>query len=156
MARLLGPDPNSRMAIRPGVGGRRLVEGIPGRIITVYADEALTTLADIASFQPGDPDVPGATIPSSQLRVGNDSRVPLFWFPDGADTLWARTRDGGQPLVLVADLSSRFDAIPSPATSMLMSWNGSAYVAAPDARVYGGPQDPGAVPDGSVWIDTSS
>ncbi|PZM90184.1 MAG: hypothetical protein DIU79_14465 [Actinobacteria bacterium] len=33
--------------------------------------------------------------------------------------------------------------------------NGSSYVVAPGAGIYVGPTDPGAVPDGSVWYDTS-
>jgi sugar lactone lactonase YvrE len=40
-------------------------------------------------------------------------------------------------------------------TTVMMSWNGSAYVADSDALVYVGPNDPGAVPDGSIWIDTT-
>jgi hypothetical protein len=36
---------------------------------------------------------------------------------------------------------------------LLRTWNGSAYVADPDALVYAGPTDPGAVPDGTVWIE---
>jgi hypothetical protein len=38
---------------------------------------------------------------------------------------------------------------------VVMAWNGSAYVATLTATVYVGPSDPGAVPDGSVWIDTT-
>ncbi|GAA2843868.1 hypothetical protein Acy02nite_68410 [Actinoplanes cyaneus] len=34
-------------------------------------------------------------------------------------------------------------------------WNGTAYVADSTATIYVGPADPGSVPDGSVWIDTS-
>jgi hypothetical protein len=36
-----------------------------------------------------------------------------------------------------------------------MSWNGTAYVETAAARIYVGPNDPGSVPDGSVWIDTT-
>lgn len=38
-------------------------------------------------------------------------------------------------------------------TPSIMLWNGSAYVEAPTAKIYVGPTDPGAVPDGSVWIE---
>lgn len=34
-------------------------------------------------------------------------------------------------------------------------WNGSAYVVSSAVRLYVGPTDPGAVPNGSVWVDTS-
>lgn len=37
-----------------------------------------------------------------------------------------------------------------------MVWNGSAYVEAPLGRPYIGPVDPGAMPEGSIWIDTDS
>ncbi|MDG4826030.1 hypothetical protein O7635_29625 [Asanoa sp. WMMD1127] len=35
-------------------------------------------------------------------------------------------------------------------------WDGTAYVPATGAGYYPGPQDPGAVPDGSVWDDTDA
>lgn len=34
--------------------------------------------------------------------------------------------------------------------------NGTAYVASTDAGLYVGPVDPGTVPDGSLWVDTSA
>ena len=35
------------------------------------------------------------------------------------------------------------------------TWNGSAYVISTTGDIYIGPNDPGAVGDGSVWIDTT-
>ena len=110
MARLLGPDPTTRMAIRPGVGGRRLVEAVPGRIVKIFTDETFTTPANIAEYQPGSPNTPGPQIQGSELRISADARIPLFWFPDGADTVWARTRNG-YGFVLVADVGSRLNAL---------------------------------------------
>lgn len=43
--------------------------------------------------------------------------------------------------------------VPTP---IIRSWNGSAYVVDDDAAIYIGPSDPGSVPDGSLWIDTSA
>jgi hypothetical protein len=51
-------------------------------------------------------------------------------------------------------LDTRLDVLEA-VTPPVLSWNGSAYVADSDARIYVGPSDPGAVPDGSVWIDTT-
>lgn len=40
-------------------------------------------------------------------------------------------------------------------TPVVLVWNGSAYVESDSARIYVGPNDPGATPNGSVWIDTT-
>lgn len=54
----------------------------------------------------------------------------------------------------ITDLDTRVDAIEDM-TPVVFTWNGSAYVESTTARVYVGPNDPGSVPDGSVWIDTT-
>ena len=38
---------------------------------------------------------------------------------------------------------------------LIYSWTGAAYAVDTDAGVYVGPNDPGAVPNGSIWIDTT-
>jgi hypothetical protein len=81
MARLLGPDVSQRLALRLTPGWQ--VEGLPGRKLTVFADEACTQLADIAGYNAQAPRVPGAAIAGSVVRAGDDSVIPLFWFPDG-------------------------------------------------------------------------
>jgi hypothetical protein len=44
----------------------------------------------------------------------------------------------------------------APTNAMLaFRWNGSAYVASTSAGHYFGPNDPGTVPDGSIWDQTS-
>lgn len=62
--------------------------------------------------------------------------------------------DGKADDAEITALDARLDTLElsSPA---VMSWNGSAYVADADARLYVGPGDPGAVADGSIWIDTT-
>jgi hypothetical protein len=66
--------------------------------------------------------------------------------------------DGKQPIgsyatvTDISDLDTRIDAVEDM-TPVILAWNGSAYVEAPAARIYIGPNDPGAVSDGSVWID---
>lgn len=108
MARLLGPDPSTRLALRFTAAWQ--TEGLPGKMLTVCTDEACTEPADIATYQPEAPGVPGAAITGSQVRVGDDSVVPLFWFPDGVDVVWAKTRDD-HVLRLVADVDARLDAM---------------------------------------------
>jgi hypothetical protein len=64
------------------------------------------------------------------------------------------TLDGKADDADVAALDTRLDTLEL-SSPVVMSWNGSAYVADADARVYVGPGDPGAVADGSIWIDTT-
>jgi hypothetical protein len=52
----------------------------------------------------------------------------------------------------ISDLDTRLDAVEDM-TPVVLAWNGTAYVEAPAARIYIGPSDPGATPDGSVWIN---
>ncbi|AOZ64885.1 hypothetical protein SEA_MAYA_20 [Streptomyces phage Maya] len=40
-------------------------------------------------------------------------------------------------------------------TTNIRLHDGSAYPVAADSRVFVGPADPGTVPDGCVWFDTS-
>jgi len=107
MARLLGPDPATRLAVRFTAG--RQMEGLPGRNLTVYTDEACTSLASIAAYDEDEPGTPGAVISGSKVRVGQDSRIPLFWFPSGVDVVWAQTSDEQVTLRLVADVDARLD-----------------------------------------------
>jgi len=55
----------------------------------------------------------------------------------------------------VTAISNRVTAVEDM-TPVVMLWNGSAYVEASTARIYVGPNDPGTVPDGSIWIDTDA
>lgn len=52
-------------------------------------------------------------------------------------------------------VSNRVTAVEDM-TPVIMVWNGSAYVESSVARIYVGPNDPGTVPDGSIWIDTDA
>jgi hypothetical protein len=108
MARLLGPDPVSRFAIY--FTSDRRVEGLPGKTLTVYTDEACTILAGIGVYDPAEPTVPGAAIAGSKVKIGQDSKVPLFWLPDGLDLVWGKTVEGAK-LPLRADTDSRLDVL---------------------------------------------
>lgn len=87
MARLLGPETSQRLVTAPGYGGGFTTFG--GRVATVYTDAAATTLASLLAYQSGSPTVPGAAVTGSLVTIANDGRLPLFWFPDNVDTLYA-------------------------------------------------------------------
>jgi hypothetical protein len=88
-----------------------LVEPLTGKLLTIFTDAAATSPASIAAYDPQAPSTPGAVLDGSNVRVAGDSRVPLFWFPDGVDVVWAKTRDD-YVFRLVADVDARLDAAP--------------------------------------------
>jgi hypothetical protein len=55
----------------------------------------------------------------------------------------------------VTTLAGRVTAVEDM-TPVVLVWNGTAYAESTTARLYVGPNDPGTVPDGSVWIDTDA
>lgn len=48
-------------------------------------------------------------------------------------------------------LTTRVDDIDT-ALPVMLTWNGTSYVENNSSRIYVGPNDPGSVPDGSIWI----
>jgi hypothetical protein len=111
MARLLGPDAGSRSVFLP--------TGRPasGRVGTVYTAADGDTLASIAAYQAGDPDTPGSVISGSTLTVDAYGLLPLFWFPDGQDTVWI-TVNGGPLVEINANYDARLDVVNSPAVTV--------------------------------------
>lgn len=84
MARFLGPDENTRLVYVSSGGNLR---SAVGKTAVIYADSAATTLADIRTEA-------GAAVAGSQLVVDAYSKIPIFQFPDGADTVYARINSG--------------------------------------------------------------
>jgi hypothetical protein len=108
MARLLYSDPGSHLVYQ--LSGRDVLSAA-GRVGTVYEDAAGTVLADIATYDPSTPAVPGPVIGSSQLTVDSTSRLPWFWGPaSGQDELWV-TVNGGPLTLITAYYDPRIDAI---------------------------------------------
>lgn len=98
MARLIGPDEGSRTVyLRNG-----LIKA-QGRPITLYADAAKTTLANVLTFG-------GAAIPGSVVTIDASSKIPLIQFPDGVDTIWAAVGTG-PATPLYARVDDRLDAL---------------------------------------------
>jgi hypothetical protein len=110
MARLLGPDPSTQLAIRVGRWTPVIPKTYSNGLATIYTDAAATVPASIAEYNAGAPNTPGAVIPQSQIRLSSESMFPLFWFPDGVDVVYAKMRDG-EIFRLVADVDRRLDAI---------------------------------------------
>jgi hypothetical protein len=112
MARLLYADPGSQLVYRT-VGS--LLRSAVGKVATVYADAAATTLADIATYNPLTPTVPGAVIATSTLTVDSNSLLPWFWGPlTAVDTLWVVV-DGGPITQINAYYDPRIDALTTTA-----------------------------------------
>lgn len=65
----------------------------------------------------------------------------------------APTASGGTSTTQLA--TTAFVAAGISGRPLIYSWTGAAYAIDTDAGIYVGPNDPGAVADGSVWIDTT-
>ncbi|WP_250029798.1 glycosyl hydrolase family 28-related protein [Paractinoplanes maris] len=102
MARLIGPDESERSVYR--TDGTARAQGMYG---VVYADPGGTQLADILALN-------GAAIANSRLTVDDYSKLPLFQFPDGADTVYVRV-NGGPLVPLTAGTDNRLDALAADA-----------------------------------------
>jgi len=96
VTRLLGPD--DRAVYTPD--GRLRAQGYT---VVVYADLGATVLADVLTEA-------GAAVPGSALTVNAYSRIPLFRFPDGVDTVYAVV-NGGPVTPLYARVDDRVDAL---------------------------------------------
>lgn len=97
MARLLGPDPSTQAV------GRQYVN----RFVTIYTDEAATSLAGIAAYDPNAPTIPGSVIADSTVRVDSRGRIPLFWFPDGVTQLYGQVSRSGPMVQMVPNVNAR-------------------------------------------------
>lgn len=113
------PFPQDNTAFRydgPGTPIRQ-----PGLVpITIYADEALTTLADIA-------DLNNVAIAGSVITIGSDGLIPDFLGPnDNSSVLWALPVDGvAYPLVVKTDayVDYRINALIDGAPTTLDTLN---------------------------------
>lgn len=111
MARLLGPDPNTRTAWRIVAGTFKTAAG--GTAV-VYTDTAGSVLADIEYWD--GTNTPAGAVAGSALTVDYQSQFPKFWFPNGVDVVYVSVDDG--PLQEVhANLDPRIDeAVAAVAT----------------------------------------
>jgi hypothetical protein len=111
VARLIGPDESVRLVYRPDGTARA-----QGYTATVYADPAGTQLADIINLD-------GTAVTGSVLTVDAYSRLPLFQFPNGVDTVYA-TVNGGPIVALYARTDDRLDTLSTRVTTLETSGGG--------------------------------
>lgn len=113
MAQLLGPDAGSRLVYVLSGGYLR---SAAGRTATIYTNSAGTILAAINTYD--GTGVPAGLIAGSVVTVDQYSRLPLFWFPNNVDTVYAKVNVGGPVIAINADYDARLDAAtggtPSP------------------------------------------
>lgn len=105
MTRLIFPDEGSRLVYR---SGPTVFTAAPNTAVTVYGNVAATVLADLRTYD-GTPN-PGAPIAGSVLTTDAYSRLPLFWGPDGIDTVYA-VISGGPVTPVYARTDDRLDSI---------------------------------------------
>lgn len=92
--------------------------------------------------------LPGAPTAATATAGTNTTQI--------ATTAFVQTAVSGKAdTSALTTLSGRVTAVEDM-TPVVMVWNGSSYVESNTARIYVGPNDPGTVPDGSVWIDTDA
>lgn len=72
-----------------------------GKTVVIYSNEAGSVLADIVNDE-------GAAIAGSSLTVDNNSQIPQFYGPVGAEVLYARL-NGGTPYPIYAWLTDRYN-----------------------------------------------
>jgi hypothetical protein len=104
MARLLGPDANSRFVYVTLNGALRSAAHLTA---TIYSAATGSTLANVAVYD--GTSTPGAVISDATLTVDTDSLLPRFWFPDGVDTVYVSV-NGGTRVAVNADYDARIDA----------------------------------------------
>jgi hypothetical protein len=106
-----------------------------------------------ATFPPSDHD--HVIADTTGLQDALDAKAASSHSHAIADTTGLQTALDAKAALTVTDaLDTRIDDLEAM-TPVILAWNGSAYVESSTARVYIGPSDPGSVPDGSVWIDTT-
>lgn len=105
MARLIFPDEGSRLVYRTSGTALALM---PGANALIYTTSAANVLADLRMHD-GTDVVTEVGITGSVLTVDAYSRLPLFWGPDGVDTVWA-VISGGPATPVYARFDDRIDA----------------------------------------------
>jgi hypothetical protein len=129
MARLLFPDEGSRLVLGRSGTTAMLKAGRPA---VFYTDSGATALADIRVYV--GTATPGAAYSGSQVTIDAYSFLPVFWGPDGVDTLYVVV-DGGPAWPVYARADDRLDALAAADTTNLATAKGVSVV---NALIFGG------------------
>jgi hypothetical protein len=119
MARLIGPDEACRVVYLTS-GTDKGKASAQGMSAPIYADQALTTLADIVSTTDG-------VIAASTVTVDAYSKIPLFKYPDGVDTVYTSV-NGGPAVALYARTDDRLDTLATRMSAVESGGAGDALV----------------------------
>lgn len=111
MTRLIGPDEASRTVFLTA-GSNKGKAAAQGMAVPLYADSTLSTPADVRSTTDA---VIAGTPPT--VTVDAYSQIPLFKFPDGADTVYTSI-NGGPPVALYARTDDRLDTLAARLTAV--------------------------------------
>ncbi len=122
MARLVGPDHATRPVYVLAGGTWRSAAGLTA---TVYTTQAADTLANIITYPAGD------AITGSVVTVDATSRLPLFQYPDGADTVWASINGGA-----VVELPAVVPAVPATGGTLTGALEFGDGEEEPDVNLY--------------------
>lgn len=125
MARLTGPDEAVRL-VYVTTGSNKGKASAQGMSAVLYADAALTTLANVQTTL-------GAAIPESTVIVDAYSKLPLFLFPDGVDTIYTSI-NGGPPVPLYARTDDRLDALAAAVAAAQSAANAAESPAGAQAK----------------------
>lgn len=106
--RAIAPSEGSRFVYAIGTGLTRPVYARPGVVVTIYAAETGSSLADIRTTE-------GAAVPGSVLTTDQWSQLPLFRMPAGVDTVYAQVA-GGPRWPVYAREDDRLDRIEDGVT----------------------------------------
>jgi peptidoglycan/xylan/chitin deacetylase (PgdA/CDA1 family) len=121
VARLTGPDESCRVVYLVS-GANKGKAAAQGMSAPIYVDQALTTLADIRSTT-------DEVIAESTVTVDAYSRIPLFKYPDGVDTVYTSI-NGGPSVALYARTDDRLDALASAGAATQTTAAGAAQKSA--------------------------
>lgn len=126
MTRLLFPDEASRLVYRIGSGGQML--GAAGQPVTLYSDPAGTTFADLRAYDGSA--TPGAAILNGLVITDGFALLPMFWGPDGVDTVYANPPAGSSLVPVYARTDDRLDTLAGRLTAVEGTASGLGTAAA--------------------------
>jgi hypothetical protein len=146
------PDPHTQYALESSLGGAAVLDvGTTAGTVAAGNDSRLSDAraptAHASSHADGGSDE--ISLDGSQITSGT---VPIARVPTG--TSGTTVALGNAPAGAITTHVAESD--PHTQYPKIFYWNGSAYAVVTTGEIYVGPTDPGAVGDGSFWVDTDA